>query len=58
MSNPERESLSPLEQRLVDKGYVLDELAKDSPYALSLDDDAPLVCNRDQSGDTTCESCQ
>lgn len=26
--------------------------------AFSLDDDKPLVCNRDQSGDTTCESCQ
>ena len=25
---------------------------------LDFDSDAPLVCNRDQSGDTTCESCQ
>lgn len=23
-----------------------------------LDSDEPLVCNRDQSGDTTCEACQ
>lgn len=26
--------------------------------SFSLDDDKPLVCNRDQTGDTTCESCQ
>lgn len=25
---------------------------------LDFDSDTPLVCNRDQSGDTTCESCQ
>lgn len=25
---------------------------------LDFDSDAPLVCNRDQSSDTTCESCQ
>lgn len=25
---------------------------------LDFDSDAPLVCNRDQSGDTTCEACQ
>lgn len=31
--------------------------AQASP-AFSLDDDTPLVCTRDQSGDTTCESCQ
>lgn len=24
----------------------------------SLDDDTPLMCSRDQSGDTTCEACQ
>ena len=25
---------------------------------LDFDSDAPLTCNRDQSGDETCESCQ
>lgn len=25
---------------------------------LDFDSDKPLVCNRDQSGDTTCEACQ
>lgn len=25
---------------------------------LDFDSDTPLVCSRDQSGDTTCESCQ
>lgn len=25
---------------------------------IDFDSDEPLVCNRDQSGDTTCESCQ
>jgi hypothetical protein len=25
---------------------------------IDFNSDAPLVCNRDQSGDTTCESCQ
>lgn len=32
--------------------------AEGSGYAIDFDSDAPLVCNRDQSGDTTCESCQ
>lgn len=25
---------------------------------IDFDSDEPLVCSRDQSGDTTCESCQ
>lgn len=25
---------------------------------IDFDSDEPLVCNRDQSGDVTCESCQ
>ena len=29
-----------------------------SGYAIDFDSDVPLVCSRDQSGDTTCESCQ
>jgi len=29
-----------------------------SGYAIDFDSDEPLVCNRDQSGDTTCEACQ
>lgn len=29
-----------------------------APAALDLDSDEPLVCNRDQPGDTTCEACQ
>lgn len=31
------------------------------PISVAIDDflsDEPLVCTRDQSGDTTCESCQ
>lgn len=33
------------------------ELPLEAPE-FSLDDDTPLACNRDQSGDTTCEACQ
>lgn len=29
-----------------------------SGYAIDFDSDEPLTCNRDQSSDTTCESCQ
>ncbi|MFN7882783.1 MAG: hypothetical protein ACK5PF_07190 [bacterium] len=28
------------------------------PVLLDFDSDEPLVCNRDQSGDKPCESCQ
>lgn len=35
-----------------------DPMKADDQDNFSLDDDAPLVCNRDQTGDTTCESCQ
>lgn len=30
----------------------------DDGYAIDFESDEPLVCNRDQSGDTTCEACQ
>jgi hypothetical protein len=33
-------------------------LVKGPQIELDFESDAPLVCNRDQSGDTTCESCQ
>jgi hypothetical protein len=38
----------------------LPEFYKDAPpeTVLDFDSDEPLVCKRDQSGDTTCESCQ
>lgn len=39
-----------------EEGKALPE--EGSGYALDFDDDTPLVCNRDQTGDTTCESCQ
>lgn len=28
------------------------------PASIDFESDAPLVCSRDQSGDTTCEACQ
>jgi hypothetical protein len=34
------------------------EAPKEEPTQLDFESDEPLVCNRDQSGDTTCESCQ
>lgn len=30
----------------------------EAPGQIDFDSDAPLMCSRDQSGDTTCESCQ
>lgn len=29
-----------------------------SGYAIDFDSDEPIYCNRDQSGDETCEACQ
>jgi hypothetical protein len=29
-----------------------------APHPMDFDSDEPLVCNRDQSGDEPCESCQ
>lgn len=34
------------------------ELPEQPSELIDFDSDEPLVCNRDQSGDTTCESCQ
>jgi hypothetical protein len=40
-------------------GYAQPTHAPTSTQAvLDFESDAPLVCNRDQSGDTTCEACQ
>lgn len=36
----------------------LPEFYQEPATVLDFDSDEPLVCNRDQSGDTTCESCQ
>lgn len=30
----------------------------EQPPVIDFDSDEPLICSRDQSGDTTCESCQ
>lgn len=40
-----------------EEGKALPE-SEGSGYALDFESDEPLVCNRDQTGDETCESCQ
>jgi hypothetical protein len=35
-----------------------DPMKTDDQDLFSLDDDQPLVCNRNQDGDKPCESCQ
>ena len=39
-----------------EEGKALPE--EGSGFALDFESDTPLICNRDQTGDTTCESCQ
>lgn len=50
--------MSDLEKRLTDRGYDLEQLEKDSPFAIDFESDEPLACPLDRNDGEPCESCQ